>query len=144
MKSYNLPFDQFASGPLDKKQKMFLTVVQAIRKADAAKFASVWTSPDQMKGLGTTIITMVDDKPENWISQYRSVFDFDNLKVIAQVQSGSRTVFIWDSVTKNGSLRNAFYVGFRQEQPVAAERCEQRHSGRSNGAECFPSGANPA
>jgi hypothetical protein len=112
MKNYNIPFDQFAAGPLDKEQTMFVTAVQAIRKGDAAKFASVWTSPDQMKGLGTTIITMVDDKPENWISQARSNFDYDNLRVIAQIEIGSKTMFIWDSMTKDGILRNAFYVGF--------------------------------
>ena len=111
MKSYNIPFDQFAAGSLDKAQTMFVTAVQAIRKADVAKFASVWTSPNQMKGLGTTIITMADDRPENWISQARSIFDFDNLKVIAQVQIGSNTMFIWDSMTKGGVRRNALYVG---------------------------------
>ena len=112
MKSYNIPFNQFAAGPLDKEQTMFVTVVQAIRKSDAAKFKSVWTSPNQMKGLGTTIITLADDSPENWISQARSIFDFDNLKVIAQVEIGLRTMFIWDSMTKDGARRNAFYVGF--------------------------------
>jgi hypothetical protein len=113
MKSYDdIPFDQFAAGPLDKEQKMLVTAVQAIRKADAVQFASVWTSPNQMKGLGTTIITMVDDSPENWISQARSIFDFDHLKLIAQVQMGPRTVFIWDGPTKAGIRRNAFYVGF--------------------------------
>jgi len=65
-----------------------------------------------MKGLGTTIITLADDIPENWIRQARSIFDFDNLKVIAQVQLGLRTMFIWDSMTKDGARRNAFYVGF--------------------------------
>jgi hypothetical protein len=50
MKSYNIPFDQFAAGSLDEAQTMFVTAVQAIRKAYAAKFASVWTSPSQMKG----------------------------------------------------------------------------------------------
>lgn len=112
MKSYNIPFNQFAAGPLDKEQTMFVTVVQAIRKSDAAKFKSVWTSPNQMKGLGTTIITLADDSPENWIRQARSIFDFDNLKVIAQVELGLRTMFIWDSMTKDGARRNAFYVGF--------------------------------
>ena len=111
MKSYDIPFDQFATGPLDKEQMMFVTAVQAIRKADAAKFASVWTSPNQMKGLGTTIITLVDDSPQNWIGQARSNFDFDNLRLIAQVRIGSRTMFIWDSSTKDSTRRNAFYVG---------------------------------
>ncbi len=111
MRSYNIPFNQFAAGPLDKEQTMFVTVVQAIRKADAAKFASVWTSPNQMKGLGTTLITLTDDSPQNWMSVARSNFDFDNLKVIAQIQLGSNTMFIWDSMTKDGARRNAFYVG---------------------------------
>ena len=111
MKSYNIPFDQFAAGSLDKAQTMFVTAVQAIRKADAAKFASVWTSPSQMKGLGTTIITMVDDSPENWINQARSLLDFDHLKVVAQVQIGSKTMFVWDSMVKDRTLRDAFYVG---------------------------------
>ena len=35
MKSYNIPFDQFAAGPLDKAQMTFVTAVQAIRKSDA-------------------------------------------------------------------------------------------------------------
>lgn len=111
MKSYNIPFDQFAAGPLDKAQMMFVTAVQAIRKSDAAKFASVWTSPNQMKDLGTTIIAMTDDRPENWINQARSFFDFDNLKVIAQIQLGSKTMFVWDSMVKGRTLRDAFYVG---------------------------------
>ena len=106
MKRYNIPFNQFAAGPLDKEQTMFVTAVQAIRKSDAAKFSSVWTAPNQMKGLGTTIITLSDDRPENWISQARSIFDFDNLKVIAQVQLGLSTMFIWDSMTKGGARRN--------------------------------------
>ena len=48
-KSYNVPFEKFAAGPMDNAQTMFATAVDAIRKDDAAKFASVWTSPDQMK-----------------------------------------------------------------------------------------------
>ena len=111
MRSYDIPFDQFAAGPLDKEQTMFVTAVQAIRSADAAKFASVWRSPNQMKGLGTTIITLVDDSPENWIGQARNNFDFDNLRVIAQVRIGPKTMFIWDSRTKDSTRRNAFYVG---------------------------------
>ncbi len=118
MKSYDIPFDQFAAGPLDKEQTMFVTVVQAIRKADAAKFASVWTSPNQMEGLGTTIITLVDDRPENWINQARSIFDFDNLRVIAQVRIGSRTMFIWDSRIKDSTRRNAFYVGMDKKNQL--------------------------
>jgi hypothetical protein len=112
MKSYSIPFDQFAAGPLDKAQMMFVTAVQAIRKSDVAKFASVWTSPNEMKDLGTTSIAMTDDRPENWINQARSIFDFDNLKVIAQIQLGSKTMFVWDSMGKDGPRRNAFYVGF--------------------------------
>jgi hypothetical protein len=118
MKSYNIPFDQFAAGPLNKEQNMFVTAVQAIRKVDAAKFASVWTSPNKMKGLGTTVITLVDDNPKNWIDQARSIFDFDNLKVIAQVQMGLETMFIWDAMTKAGARRNAFYVGFDQNNQL--------------------------
>ena len=90
---------------------MFVTAVQAIRKADAAKFASVWTAPNQMKGLGTTVIAMMDNSPENWMKVARSNLDFDNLKVIAQARIGSNTLFIWDSMTKDGARRNAFYVG---------------------------------
>ncbi|HMD05450.1 MAG TPA: hypothetical protein VKG68_09230, partial [Candidatus Binatus sp.] len=48
-KSYNVPFEKFAAGRLDDAQTMFATAVNAIRKNDAAKFASVWTAPDQMK-----------------------------------------------------------------------------------------------
>jgi hypothetical protein len=111
MKSYNIPFDQFAAGSLDKEQAMFVTAVQAIRRTDAAKFASVWTSPDQMKGLGTTIITLENDSPQNWMSQARNNFDFDHLKLIAQLRMGTDTMFVWDSTTKNGIQRNALYVG---------------------------------
>jgi hypothetical protein len=118
MKSYDLPFDQFAAGPLDKEQTMLVTAVQALRKVDAAKFASVWTSPNKMKGIGTTVITMVDDTPQNWISQYRSIFDPDNLKIIAQVRMGLSTMFIWDSMTKDGVRRNAFYVGLDQKNQL--------------------------
>ena len=111
MKSYNIPFDQFAAGHLDKEQEMFVTAVQAIRKADAAKFASVWTAPNQMKGLGTTVIALTDNSPENWMKVARSNLDFDNLRVIAQARLGSNTLFIWDSMTKDSARRNAFYVG---------------------------------
>jgi hypothetical protein len=111
MKSYDIPFDQFAVGPLDKEQTMFVTAVQAIRHAEAAKFASVWTSPNQMQGLGTTIIAMADDSPANWMSVARSNFDFDHLKLIAQLRMGPDTMFVWDSMTKGRTLRNAFYVG---------------------------------
>src|SRR5208282_3188778 len=112
MKRYNIPFNQFAAGPLDKEQTMFVTVVQAIRKADAAKFRSVWTSPDQMKGLGTTIITLADDTPENWIRQARSIFDFDNLKVIAHVHLG------FDDKERRST--ECVLCRIRQEQPIAA------------------------
>ena len=111
MKSYNIPFDQFAAGSLDKEQTMFVTAVQAIRKADAAKFASVWASPNKMNGLGTTVISLEDDSPQNWMNQARSVFDFDHLKLIAELRMGPDTMFVWDSMTKNGTQRNALYVG---------------------------------
>jgi len=111
MKSYNIPFDQFAAGHLDKEQEMFVTAVQAIRKADPAKFASVWTAPNQMKGLGTTIIALIENSPENWMNVARSNLDFDNLRVIAQARLGQNTMFIFDSMTKDTIRRNAFYVG---------------------------------
>ena len=111
MKRYDIPFDQFATGHLGKAQEMFVTAVQAIRKSDVPKFASVWTAPNQMKGIGTTTISLVDNSPSNWMKQARSFVDFDNLRVVAQIQIGPDTVFVWDSVTKGRLLRNAFYVG---------------------------------
>jgi hypothetical protein len=113
MKSDNVPFDKFAAGPLDSAQAMFVTAVQAIRKEDTAAFASVWTSPDQMKRLDqATTVTMVDDNAENWIKAARSAFDFDKLNVVAEVRVGPETMFVWESATKSGARREAFYVGF--------------------------------
>jgi hypothetical protein len=112
MKRYDMPFDKFAAGPTNGAQAMFVTAVQAIRKRDAAQFASVWTSPDQMKRLDhNTTVTLVDNTPASWIDAARSNFDFDHLNVVAEVLVGSETMFVWESSTKSGIQRDAFYVG---------------------------------
>jgi hypothetical protein len=119
IKSYNVPFDKFAAGPMNKAQTMFVTAVQAIRTEDAAKFASVWTSPDQFKRLDiATTVTLTDNSADNWIKVARSVFDFDNLNVVAEVLVGSDTMFIWESTTKSGTRRDAFYVGPDQKNQL--------------------------
>jgi hypothetical protein len=119
MKSYNVPFDKFAAGSMDEARTMFVTAVQAIRQQDAAKFASVWTSPDQMKRLSQkTTVRLVDNSAESWINVARSNFDFDNLTVVAEVLVGSETMFVWESATKFGPRRDAFYVGFDQKDQL--------------------------
>ncbi len=116
LKRYNIPFDKFAAGPMDKAQAMFVTAVQAIRKRDTAKFASVWTSPDQTKRLSqTTTVAMVENSPANWIDVARTNFDFDHLNVVAEVLAGSETIFVWETPTKSGTRRDAFYVGYDQK-----------------------------
>ncbi|HEX4159817.1 MAG TPA: hypothetical protein VHY79_15230 [Rhizomicrobium sp.] len=113
LKRYNIPFDKFSAGPLDKPQTMLVTAVEAIRKRDTAKFASVWTSPDQMKRLSqTTTVTLTDNSAANWADAARSNFDFDHLNVVAEVLVGSETMFVWEASTKSGIRRDAFYVGF--------------------------------
>lgn len=118
MKSYNLPFDKFAAGPMDKAQTMFATAVEAIRKEDATKFASVWTSPDEMKGPSGVTVKMADESVGNWIKVARSNFDFDHLTVVAEVLVGQDSVFIFDSLTKAGIERNALYVGSDQKDRI--------------------------
>ena len=117
-KSYNLPFEKFAAGPMDNAQTMFATAVDAIRKDDAAKFASVWTSPDQMKRLSQVTVTLADNSTDSWIKVARSNFDFDKLTVVAEVLVGSETMFIWDAPTRAGIQRNAFYIGLDQKNQL--------------------------
>jgi hypothetical protein len=113
MKSYNEPFDEFAAGPRDKAEAMFVKAVQAVRKNDAAVFGSVWTPPDQMKSIGgqPRVVKMADNGPDGWMKVIRSMFDFSKLTVVAEVLAGQDTMFIWDSETKNGIVRRSMYVG---------------------------------
>ena len=117
-KSYNVPFEKFAAGPMDSAQTMFATAVDAIRKNDAAKFASVWTSPDQMKRTSQVTVSLADNSTANWLQVARSMFDFDKLTVVAEVLAGSETIFIWDAPTRAGIRRNAFYVGLDQKNQL--------------------------
>jgi hypothetical protein len=117
-KSYNVPFDKFAAGPLDSAQTMFATAVNAIRKNDAAKFASVWTAPDQMKRDSQVTVALADSSTDNWLKVARSNFNFDKLIVVAEVLVGSETVFIWDAPTSAGIRRNAFYIGLDQKNQL--------------------------
>lgn len=117
-KSYNVPFEKFAAGPMDNAQTMFATAVDAIRKDDAAKFASVWTSPDQMKRSSQVTVTLADNSTDSWIKVARSNFDFDKLTVVAEVLVGSETMFIWDAPTRAGIQRNAFYIGLDQKNQL--------------------------
>jgi hypothetical protein len=111
-KSYNLPFDAFAARRHDKAQAMFATAVYAIREGNAAKFASVWTPPNEMQARSTTSVSMVPNSAENWLSAARSAFRFNELVVIAQLQAGPDTLFVWESAMKGGTRRrSAFYVG---------------------------------
>jgi hypothetical protein len=114
-KSYNVPFDKFAAGPLDSAQTMFATAVNAIRKNDAAKFASVWTAPEQMKRDSQVTVALADSSTDSWLKVARSNFNFDKLTVVAEVLAGSETVFIWDAPTSAGIRRNAFYIGLDQK-----------------------------
>ena len=117
-KSYNVPFEKFAAGPMDNAQTMFATAVDAIRKDDAAKFASVWTSPDQMKRSSRVTVTLADNSTDSWIKVARSNFDFDKLTVVAEVLVGSETMFIWDAPTRAGIERDAFYIGLDQKNQL--------------------------
>jgi hypothetical protein len=117
-KSYNVPFEKFAAAPMDSAQTMFATAVDAIRKNDAAKFASVWTSPDQMKRTSQVTVSLADNSTANWLQVARSMFDFDKLTVVAEVLAGSETIFIWDAPTKAGIRRNAFYIGLDQKNQL--------------------------
>jgi hypothetical protein len=117
-KSYNVPFDKFAAGPMDNAQTMFATAVDAIRKNDAAKFASVWTSPDQMQRNSQVTVSLTDNSTDSWMKVARSNFDFDKLTVVAEVLVGSQTMFIWDASTRAGIQRNAFYVGLDQKNQL--------------------------
>jgi hypothetical protein len=118
MESYNVPFDVFAAKPGDKAEAMFATGVQAIRKEDVTKFASVWTSPDQMKVHSDLMVKMSDESPAAWLKLARSNFDFEHLTVVAEVLVGMDSMFIFDSATKAGIQRYALYVGPDQkDQP---------------------------
>ena len=118
MKNYDLPFDKFATGSLDKAETMFATAVEAIRKEDATKFASVWTSPDEMEGNKQETVKMEDESVGNWIKVARNNFDFDHLTIVAEALLGSESMFIFDSVTKAGVQRYALYVGLDQKGRV--------------------------
>lgn len=111
MKSYNVPFDKFAAGPMDKAETMFATAVEALRKDDTAKFASVWTSPDDMKSRGGVGIKMGDQSVANWMKLAKSNFDFDRLTVVAEILLGPDSMFVFDSNTNGGIQRYALYVG---------------------------------
>ncbi|HEY3638197.1 MAG TPA: hypothetical protein VGK90_08580, partial [Rhizomicrobium sp.] len=115
MKTYNIPFDKFSAG--NKAEAMFATAVQAIRSRDTAKFASVWTSPDQMKRLSgeTTTVSLTDNSTANWINTARSMFQFDHLTVVAEILVGPDTMFVWEAPTESVPRRAAFYVGFDQK-----------------------------
>jgi hypothetical protein len=117
-KSYNVPFEKFAAAPLDSAQRMFATAVNAIRKNDAAKFASVWTAPDQMKRNSQVTVALADSSTDSWLKVARSNFSFDQLTVVAEVLVGSETVFIWDAPTSAGIRRNAFYIGLDQNNEL--------------------------
>ncbi|MGA6970856.1 MAG: hypothetical protein WBY93_04445 [Candidatus Binatus sp.] len=117
-KNYNVPFEKFAAGPMDSAQTMFATAVDAIRKNDAAKFASVWTSPDQMKRTSQVTVSLADNSTANWLQVARSMFDFDKLTVVAEVLAGSETIFIWDAPTRAGIRRNAFYIGLDRKNQL--------------------------
>src|SRR5258708_1364919 len=118
VKTYNLDFDKFTVGPMDKAQSMFATAVHAIRKGDAVKFASVWAAPDEMKGHSEVTVKMSDESVGNWIKVARSNFDFDHLTVVAEALVGPDSVFIFDSTTKAGIKRYALYVGLDQKDRV--------------------------
>jgi hypothetical protein len=118
MKNYDLPFDKFATGSLDKPETMFATAVQAIRKEDATKFASVWTSPDEMNGNNDVTVKMEGESVSNWIKVARNNFDFDHITVLAEALLGPDSMFIFDSVTKAGVQRYALYVGLDQKGRV--------------------------
>lgn len=118
MKNYNLPFDKFAAGPMDKPETMFATAVEALRSADATKFASVWTSPDEMKGHGGVTVKMADESAAGWMKLARSNFDFDHLTVVAEVLLGPDSMFVFDAATKGGIQRYALYVGLDQKDRV--------------------------
>jgi hypothetical protein len=113
VKNDNVPFERFAVGRLNDAQTMFVTAVQAIRKGDAAKFASVWTAPNQMRTSGRISIALGDDnRPVAWMNVARSNFDFSKAIVAAEAQAGSYTMFVLDAPTNSGTtLRTAFYVG---------------------------------
>ena len=128
MKSDNIPFDKFAAGPLDSAQTMFVDGGAGDSKEDAAAFASVWTSPDQMRRLDqATTVTMVDDNADNWIKVARSAFDFDKLMLSPKSASARRPCS--SGVGDEVGVREGLLRRFRQEKPVAAERREQQCSG---------------
>jgi hypothetical protein len=111
MKTIGQPLDKFSAGQLDESQRMFATALQALRGKDAAKFASVWASPNQMAAAGSEMVALKDNTAEGWMKAFGSLFDFSNVTVIAQVQVGSQPMLVWQASAANTPQRRAFYVG---------------------------------
>jgi hypothetical protein len=113
VKNDNVPFDRFAAGHMDGAKAMFVTGIQALRKGDAAKFASVWTAPNLMRSSGRVSVALVgDNSPGAWLKVARSFFDYAQVTVVAEAHAGPDTMFVVDSPMKAGAIqRTAFYVG---------------------------------
>jgi hypothetical protein len=113
VKNDNAPFDRFAAGQMNGAKAMFVTGIRALRKGDAAKFASVWTAPNEMRSSGRVSVALVDDNgPGGWMKAARTNFDFVKLTVVAEAKAGPDTMFVVDSPMKLGATqRIAFYVG---------------------------------
>ena len=73
-----------------------------------------------MKDLGTTIIAMTDDRPENWINQARALI---SRNAAWQIELGLKTMFV--GTDGKGGPCDVFDVGL--EEVVVAEYSGRRY-----------------
>jgi hypothetical protein len=118
MKDYGVPFSKFSASHLDPREAVFAELVRSIQKNDPKAVEKVLVqprplkiNPDDKNGTISAIPTTPEQYAVETVKVYRATFgNFDNIDVIAQVQVGSKSLFVWDAKLPGRPRRRAFSV----------------------------------
>ena len=137
MKSYNIPFDQFAAGSLDKEQAMFVTAVQAIRKDRRGQVRQRLDLSGSNEGSRNDNHNFGKRQPPKLDESGQKQFRFRPLEANRSAPDGDGHHVRVGFHEKKWNTTQRALCWTRQTQPIAPECGEQFHSGGSPGAEFF-------
>jgi hypothetical protein len=118
MKDYGVPFSKFAGMHLDPREAVFAELIRGLQHNDLKAVEKVLApqkprkpEPDE-KGGTVLMPEMTPEKnAQDVTTVYRAAFgNFENVDVIAQVQVGSKSLFVWDAKMPGRPRRRAFSV----------------------------------
>jgi hypothetical protein len=123
IKYYNIPLAEFASAPLDDRERAFFQLADGIRKKNYGQVEQLLRSASKEKVESERILDTKDESIQKTVDLYWSAFGgFENIQVVCQVLVGAKSLFVWEARTGKVQMRRGFAVwDGHDKKPMATE-----------------------